>query len=108
VLRKLDELTDAETVIAGAPDMRAPAFYEPLRSLAGWRGRQVTSAIEEVGRDQGVAVVELAKETGPKFGTDPERYHSADDFHPSADGYRLWADAIYPVLKKTVEAEAPK
>ena len=108
VVRKLDKLTDAETVIAGAPDMRAPAFYEPLRSLAGWRGRQVASAIEEVGRDQRVAVVELAKETGPKFGTDPERFHSADDFHPSADGYRLWADAIYPVLKKTVEAEAPK
>jgi lysophospholipase L1-like esterase len=108
LLKKLDELTEAETVIAGAPDMRAPAFYEPLRSLAGWRGRHVAGAIEEVGRDQGVAVVELAKETGPKFGTDPERFHSADDFHPSADGYRLWADAIYPVLKKTVEASDPK
>jgi lysophospholipase L1-like esterase len=108
ILRKLDELTEAETVIAGAPDMRAPAFYEPLRSLAGWRGRQVADTIEEAGRDQGVAVVELAKETGPKFGTDPERFHSADDFHPSADGYRLWADAIYPVLKETVEAEAPR
>ena len=108
VLRTLDELTDAETVIAGAPDMRAPAFYEPLRSLAGWRGRQVAGAIEDVGHDQGVAVVELAKETGPKFGADSERFHSSDDFHPSADGYQLWADAIYPVLKETVEAETQK
>lgn len=108
VLRTLDERTEAETVIAGAPDMRAPAFYEPLRSLAGWRGRQVAGAIEDVGRDKGVAVVQLAKETGPKFGTDPERFHSADDFHPSADGYRLWADAIFPVLKETVEAQASK
>ena len=108
VLMVLAGRTEAETVVAGAPDMRAPAFYEPLRSLAGWRGRQVAGAIEEVGRAQGAAVVELAKETGPKFGTNPERFHSADDFHPSADGYRLWADAIYPVLKQTVEAEAPK
>ena len=107
VLRTLDELTEAETVIAGAPDMRAPAFYEPLRSLAGWRGRQVTETIEEVGREEDVAVVELAKETGPKFGADSERFHSSDDFHPSADGYLLWADAIYPVLQKTVEAEPP-
>ena len=108
VLMVLARRTGAEVVIAGAPDMRAPAFYEPLRSLAGWRGRQVAGAIEEVGRAQGAAVVELAKETGPKFGTDPQRFHSTDDFHPSADGYRLWADAIYPVLKRTVEAEAPK
>ena len=107
VLRTL-ELSGTEIVIAGAPDMRAPAFYEPLRSLAGWRGRQVADAIGEVGRQEDVAVVELAKETGPKFGTDPERFHSGDDFHPSADGYRLWADAIYPVLKKTVEAGSPK
>jgi lysophospholipase L1-like esterase len=108
ILRKLDELTEAETVIAGAPDMRAPAFYEPLRSLAGWRGRQVADTIEEAGREEAVAVVELAKETGPRFGTDPDRFHSDDYFHPSADGYRLWADAIYPVLKKTVEAGPSK
>ena len=35
VLRTLQDRTEAETVLAGAPDMRAPAFYEPLRSLAG-------------------------------------------------------------------------
>jgi lysophospholipase L1-like esterase len=108
ILRKLDDFTETKTVIAGAPDMRAPAFYEPLRSLAGWRGRQVADAIEEVGRDQGVGVVELAEETGPRFGTDPDRFHSDDDFHPSADGYRLWADAIYPVLKEIVEASSSK
>ncbi|CAN5673410.1 hypothetical protein BH20ACT23_BH20ACT23_18840 [soil metagenome] len=108
VLRSLEERTEAETVLAGAPDMRAPAFYEPLRSLAGWRGRQVAEAIEEVGREEDVAVVELAEETGPKFGDDPERFHSSDDFHPSADGYELWVDAIYPVLRETVEGRAPK
>ena len=108
ILRTLEDRSGAETVIAGAPDMRAPAFYEPLRSLAGWRGRQVADAIEDVGREKDVAVVELAKETGPKFGADPERFHSSDDFHPSADGYKLWADAIYPVLKKTVGGRAAR
>lgn len=108
VLRTLEDRTEAETVIAGAPDMRAPAFYEPLRSLAGWRGRHVAAAIEDVGREEDVAVVELAEETGPKFGADPERFHSSDDFHPSADGYELWADAIYPVLRETVEARTSK
>lgn len=96
--------TGADIVLAGAPDMRAAAFHEPLRTLAGWRGRQVEDAIASVGRAAGVAVVPLAEETGPKFGARPELYNSADDFHPSAAGYRLWADAIYPELERAVSA----
>ena len=37
--------TGAELVVAGAPDMRADAFFEPLRALAGWRGRRVSAEI---------------------------------------------------------------
>lgn len=46
--------------------------------------------------------MELARVTGPLFAKDPDRYHSTDDFHPSADGYALWADAIYPVLEEAL------
>jgi lysophospholipase L1-like esterase len=98
--------TGAAVVVAGPPDMRAPAFLEPLRSLAGWRGRAVAGVIEEVATQRDVATVELARVTGPLFARDPERYHSADDFHPSAAGYELWADAIYPVLERAVEDTA--
>ncbi|MDQ4058525.1 MAG: SGNH/GDSL hydrolase family protein [Actinomycetota bacterium] len=103
VLDKVQAETGADIVVAGAPDMRAPAFLQPLRWLSGWRGRQVAGAIEGAGTEAGVAVVELAKETGHLFESDPDRYHSADDFHPSADGYELWANAIYPVLKETLD-----
>lgn len=90
-------------VVAGAPDMRAPAFYQPLRALLGWRGRAVTGAIEGVARDEDTAVVELAAKTGPLFAEDPDKYHSEDDFHPSGAGYALWADAIYPVLRAALK-----
>lgn len=90
--------TDAAVVVAGAPDMRAAAFYEPLRSLAGWRGRQVARAIEEAARATGVQVVELAEETGGFFARDPAAHYSNDEFHPGPGGYRRWADAIYPKL----------
>lgn len=103
VLDELASRTDARVAVAGAPDMRAPAFLQPLRWLSGWRGRQVADAVEEAGDAAGVAVVELARETGHLFASDPDRYHSADDFHPSADGYELWAGAIYPVLKRALE-----
>lgn len=92
------QATGATVVVSGVPDMRAAAFYEPLRTLSGWRGRAVTSAIRDVAEEVGVPVVPLAELTGPFFERESERMHSADLFHPSADGYRKWADAISPVL----------
>lgn len=101
-IRRLKE-TGAKVVIAGAPDMRAAAWYQPLRWLAGLRGEQVANTIESAGHDQGVGVVELADETGHYFEADPEPHFSSDDFHPSSLGYRRWADAIYPVLEATLD-----
>lgn len=97
--------TSAQIVVAGAPDMRAAAFLEPLRSIVGWRGRSVAGVIEEVARAHDVATVPLAAETGPYFAMDPDKYYSADDFHPSADGYALWAHVIYPVLERALAGE---
>jgi lysophospholipase L1-like esterase len=94
------ESTGARVVVAGAPDMRAAAFLEPLRSLSGWRGRLVEGKIASAARARGVPVVPLAKRTGRVFGRNPDRYNSADDFHPSGAGYGLWADAIYPELSR--------
>lgn len=94
--------TDATVVVAGAPDMRVSAWHQPLRYLAYLRGRQVTGAIEEVARARGVAVVELAEETGRFFAEEPERHFSEDRFHPGPLGYRRWADAIFPVVRDAV------
>lgn len=102
VVERLQE-TGAAIVVAGAPDMRATAWHQPLRWLAGIRGDQVAAAIEQVGHDQGVGVVELAEETGPFFEADPRAHFSSDEFHPSALGYRRWADAIYPVLEAALD-----
>lgn len=94
--------TGAPVVVAGAPDMRARAWLEPLRSLAYLRGKQVARAIEGVARAGGAAVVELAEQTGPLFARDPGRYFSADGFHPSGAGYGLWADALFPAVLDAV------
>ena len=37
------------------------------------------------------------------FAEDPDRYYSDDEFHPSAAGYGLWADAIFPVLIEALD-----
>lgn len=103
LFRSLKE-TGAQLVVAGAPDMRADAFYEPLRSLAGWRGTQVTEAITKAGRSVGVPVVPLAKLTRPYFAAGGEEAYGGDDFHPGNGGYRAWADAIFPYLQEAVGA----
>ncbi|CAN5575063.1 hypothetical protein BH24ACT26_BH24ACT26_19080 [soil metagenome] len=102
----LDRLlsSGAGVVVAGAPDMRAEAFLEPLRSLAGWRGQAVTAAIQDAARARGVTVVPLAEETWRYFEQDPDEHNSADDFHPGPRGYERWADAISPRLEAAADA----
>ena len=96
------EPTEATIVVAGPPDMRAHAWLEPLRSLAGWRGRRVADTIEAVATRRGHLVVQLAEHAGPYFATNPEDAYGGDDFHPGPGGYRAWADAIFPVLAEAL------
>ncbi|MPZ70340.1 MAG: hypothetical protein GEU71_12560 [Actinobacteria bacterium] len=95
--------TGATVVVSGVPDMRAAAFYEPLRSVAGWRGSSVTGAIEDAAASKDVVVVPLAAETYKFFADDPEAHNSSDDFHPSSIGYARWATAIFPYLQRALE-----
>jgi len=94
--------TEAEIAVAGAPDMRVYAWHQPLRQITYLRGLQVSDAIEEVAHDKDVAVVELQEQTGHFFAEEPESHFSEDEFHPSALGYKRWADAIYPVVRDLV------
>jgi len=96
------EATGATVVVAGAPDMRAAAFHEPLRSIVGWRGRAVAAAIARAADAEDVPVVPLARLTYPFFEAAPDTHNSPDMFHPSAVGYARWADAIYPYLREAL------
>jgi len=87
-------------VLLGVPDMGAiPRFAQPLRAVAGWRGRNVDAEVRRVAADTGAVYVDIAGPTGPPFRRHPDRYFAADDFHPSDAGYGLWADAVLKVLK---------
>jgi len=85
-------------VVGTCPDLGAArAFAQPLRELAAWSGRRVSDSSEEAVREAGGVPVDLAARTGPVFRADPGTL-SEDRFHPSADGYRLWALALYPAV----------
>jgi lysophospholipase L1-like esterase len=85
----------AAVVLLGVPDMGAiPRLAQPLRAAAGFRGRQLDEVVRAVAREVGATYVPIAAMTGPAFRREPGRMFAADEYHPSAAGYRLWADAV--------------
>jgi lysophospholipase L1-like esterase len=85
-------------VVGTCPDLGAVrAIAPPLRQLAGWYGRRVARAQGAAARSAGAAVVDLGALVGPVFRADGGML-CQDRFHPSADGYRVIAYALYPEL----------
>jgi lysophospholipase L1-like esterase len=87
-----------EVVVGTCPDLAAcRAFAPPLRQLIGWHGRRIAQAQALAAHAGGADVVDLAAEAGPVFRADAGAL-CFDGFHPSADGYRIWAHALYPAV----------
>jgi lysophospholipase L1-like esterase len=85
-----------EVVVGTCPDLGAVrALARPLRQITGWMGRRTARAQAWAVREAGGRIVDLAAETGPVFRADPGTL-SDDGYHPSADGYRVWAHALLP------------
>lgn len=96
----------ALVVLLGVPDMGAPPrFAQPLRGLAGWRGRQLDEIARAVARDAGALYVDIAGETGPTMRSDTARYFAGDHYHPSDAGYALWAAAVLQQLGPVLLAD---
>jgi lysophospholipase L1-like esterase len=106
-VRRLRE-AGVQVVVGTCPDLGAVrAFAPPLRQIAGWLGRRVASAQARAVGAAGCAVVDLAAETGPVFRADAGTL-CYDGFHPSADGYRVWAHALLPAVVAAAAATSPR
>lgn len=85
---------DACLVLLGVPDMgSAPRLAQPLRAVAGWRGRALDRKVRALARRTGATYVDIAGSTGPAFRRDRSLF-SADGYHPGGNGYALWAGAV--------------
>jgi lysophospholipase L1-like esterase len=92
-VRRLRE-AGVRVVVGTCPDLGAP-----LRQMAGLLGRRMAKAQAKAVLAAGGAVVDLADDTGAVFRADAGTL-CYDGFHPSADGYRVWAHALYPAVAK--------
>ena len=98
-VRRLRE-SGVRVVVGTCPDLGAlRAIAPPLRQVAGMMGRRMARAQARAVEAAGGAVVDLAGETGAVFRADAGTF-CYDGFHPSADGYRVWAHALYPAVAK--------
>lgn len=86
----------AVLIALGIPDMGSPPrLAQPLRALVGWRARRLDDqGARRLGERDLATYVDIAADTGPDFREEPGRYFARDRYHPSDDGYRLWADAV--------------
>ncbi|GAB2598913.1 hypothetical protein Aab01nite_75100 [Paractinoplanes abujensis] len=93
-------------VVGTCPDLGAlRAIAPPLRQVAGVLGRRMAKAQAKAVTAAGGAVVDLGDKTGAVFRADAGTL-CYDGFHPSADGYRVWAHALYPAVEKAAMTPA--
>ncbi|MEV4276988.1 SGNH/GDSL hydrolase family protein [Actinoplanes xinjiangensis] len=89
-----------QVVVGTCPDLGASrSMAPPLRQIAAIIGRRLAKAQAKAVAEAGGVVVDLAGETGAVFRADAGTL-CYDGFHPSADGYRVWAHALYPAVAK--------
>jgi len=88
------------TVLLGLPDLgSAPRLAQPLRAVAGWRGRSLDREVRQLARRSGATYVDIAGLTGPAFRRDRALF-AADGYHPNDAGYALWAGAVTSAMAK--------
>jgi lysophospholipase L1-like esterase len=88
-------------VMLGVPDMGSPPrLAQPLRAVAGWRGRELATDVRHLARRRHAIFVNIAGGAGPAFRRDPGRYFAADHYHPDDAGYRLWAEVVAAALAR--------
>jgi lysophospholipase L1-like esterase len=90
----------AQTVLfANTPDMyQAPALTLPFAVATNIRARRQNAILDEALQETKIRRVDLYNKGKLIYRRDPQLY-SADKFHPSASGYRRWAEVFKQALR---------
>ncbi len=90
----------AVVVVGTCPDFGViTAIPQPLRFVARSLGLRLARAQASAVRAAGGVPVPFADLLAPEFQKQPELLFSADQYHPSAAGYRIAAQQLLPALR---------
>ena len=104
ILTTLKEKTHAQIVVTNLPDVSsAPRIPSVMRSTYQGQIDQFCQRLEEIAKRHGVTVFDVYSLTKDELPSHPE-YFSNDGFHPSDEGYELWATHMWPTVAGVIGA----
>ena len=104
ILSTLKEKTTAEIVVTNIPDVSsAPVVQSFLRERYHQQIVDYNARLEEIANRHGVTVFDIYSITTRELPAHPE-YFSRDGFHPSDQGYELWAVEMWPTIARVIGA----
>lgn len=103
LLAGVRDAAPSRVVVLGIAEFAStPLFLQPLRAIAGKRADMLDRDVRAAARKHDALFVDIKGRTGRAFVEDPRRHHARDGFHPSDDGYRLWAEATLDAIRDAV------
>lgn len=104
ILSTLKEKTQARIVVTNIPDISsAPVVPSSLRNQYHQQIVTFNQRLQEIANRHGVTVYDIYTVTARELPSHPE-YFSSDGFHPSDEGYELWASEMWPTIARTIGA----
>lgn len=102
IISTLKQKTHARIVVTNIPDISsAPRIPGPMRSEYQQQIIQFNERLGEIANRNGVTVFDVHTITKAELPSHPE-YFSADGFHPSDQGYELWATSMWPTVEEVI------
>jgi acyl-CoA thioesterase I len=103
IIKRLRAETKARIVITNIPDISfAPVVPVSSREETRRRINLFNEKLEAIAKRHELLVVDTYAETHRMIPSHPE-FFSDDGFHPSAEGYEYWAEAMWPKIKEAIE-----
>jgi len=102
ILSTLKEKTHARIVVTNIPDVSsAPRIPNSMRSEYQRQIDEFCQRLVEIANQHGVTIFDVYTITKEELPSHPE-YFSNDGFHPSDEGYELWATQMWPTVAKVI------
>jgi acyl-CoA thioesterase-1 len=102
ILSTLKEKTRAQIIVTNIPDIStAPRIPGPMRREYQQQIIEFSRRLEEIAARHGVTVFDIYTITTQELAAHPE-YFSSDGFHPSDQGYEMWAQHMWPTVARAI------
>ena len=106
IVAQLKSNTKATIIVTNLPDISsAPRIPAAMRSEYHQLIVEFNRRIAETAADHGAIVFDVYTVTHEELPLHPE-YFSGDGFHPSDQGYELWAKRMWPTIASAMAVEA--